>query len=167
MSRRIVINSLLCGLSCLSLVSALAACEGRRHLEKALHRCDVVGDGRSEKLEDQDALLGDWVVVSFQIYGISYDDIVSGAIVTIRTNLMAVKDEKVLKGITGYKLMPKDKPPSIDLIEKGDRVLKGIYSIDGKTLTLCLAEKYGAERPTKFESNDKTRWTLLVLKRKE
>jgi uncharacterized protein (TIGR03067 family) len=143
------------------------ACQRRYQVAMALDRLEGKGQVPAEKFEDQEALLGDWVVVSFCIKGMSFDKEVAGTIVTIRSDSISIRSDNELPAISGYRLKPNDNPPAIDLIEKGDRVMRGIYSLDGKTLKLCFAPKHEAERPTKFESSEKSDFDLLILKRKE
>jgi uncharacterized protein (TIGR03067 family) len=63
-------------------------------------------------------------------------------------------------------LNPKTEPRQLDLRLKrpGAEPGKGIYRIEGDTLTLCWVPE-GAERPKKFESESGTNVRLLVLKR--
>jgi uncharacterized protein (TIGR03067 family) len=65
-------------------------------------------------------------------------------------------------------LDPKAKPAAIDVkIASGsdvDKVVKGIWKLDGDTLTVCVAEP-GKDRPTAFEAKEGTGHTLLVFKK--
>jgi uncharacterized protein (TIGR03067 family) len=65
-----------------------------------------------------------------------------------------------------YKVDAKKSPAEIDLTppkEEGKHI--GIFKIDGDTLTICMSDKGGTERPTKFESPDGSAVMLLTLKR--
>jgi len=65
-----------------------------------------------------------------------------------------------------YKVDAKKNPGEIDISPpKEDGTLKGIFKIEGDTLTICLADKDAAERPTKFESPEGTNVMLVTLKR--
>jgi uncharacterized protein (TIGR03067 family) len=65
-----------------------------------------------------------------------------------------------------YTVNTKKNPAEIDLTPpKEDAKHLGLFKIDGDTLTLCLSDKGGTERPTKFESPDGSKIMLLTLKR--
>jgi uncharacterized protein (TIGR03067 family) len=78
------------------------------------------------------------------------------------------KREKAERGT--YTTDTKKDPAEIDITpppDKGERgVIKGIFKVDGDTLTLCfVGGKEDAERPTKFESPEGSRQMLMTLKR--
>ncbi len=63
-----------------------------------------------------------------------------------------------------FRLHPEQSPKWIDTVH-GERVLKGIYRINGNTLTVCINERRGA-RPTAFLSEaDSPNDLLMVFKR--
>ncbi len=60
------------------------------------------------------------------------------------------------------RLDSKEKPAAIDL--KADKVVQGIWKLDGDVLTICVAEP-GKDRPREFAAKEGTGHTLLVLKK--
>jgi uncharacterized protein (TIGR03067 family) len=65
-----------------------------------------------------------------------------------------------------YKMDAKKIPGEIDISPPNeDGTLKGIFKIDGDTLTICLSGKDETDRPTKFESPEGTNIMLVTLKR--
>jgi len=62
---------------------------------------------------------------------------------------------------------PKKSPAEIDLTESRpggkDMMIRGIYKIDGETLTICMAPL--GERPTKIESPAGAQTIIMTLKR--
>src|SRR5262245_34376051 len=65
-----------------------------------------------------------------------------------------------------YKVDAKKSPAEIEVVPpKETETHIGIFKIEGDTLTICLADKNSADRPTKFESPDGTNIMLVTLKR--
>jgi uncharacterized protein (TIGR03067 family) len=64
-----------------------------------------------------------------------------------------------------YNIDPKKDPGHFDLREPGmqGELMKGIYKLDGDTLTICLSMK--GDRPDKFESPAGSMNLLVTLKR--
>jgi uncharacterized protein (TIGR03067 family) len=79
------------------------------------------------------------------------------------------KDGKAIVRPEGEKERPAEytidadkNPKNISIKPEGKDGLIGIYKLDGDNLTICLSPE---ARPTQFESTDKTKTMLLVLKR--
>jgi uncharacterized protein (TIGR03067 family) len=59
---------------------------------------------------------------------------------------------------------PRSRPKSIDTTRR-THLERGIYALDGDTLTLCVNLEAGGERPTDFATASGQRHALIVLKR--
>jgi uncharacterized protein (TIGR03067 family) len=66
-----------------------------------------------------------------------------------------------------FTLLPDQKPPAIDIQPNrpGAKTVRGIYRIDGDSLTMCWVR--GGDRPTEFASKEGSAAILLVLKRQK
>jgi uncharacterized protein (TIGR03067 family) len=79
-------------------------------------------------------------------------------------------DEADFMGGTEYRLEPSRSPKAINLIPNRGlyrhETLRGIYRVEGDTLTLCFAMKPTGERPKEFTAPRWSKRVLFVLKRK-
>jgi uncharacterized protein (TIGR03067 family) len=115
-------------------------------------------------------LAGHWTV-SQQEHGgkkVAAKDLADLAVEIAGARLTTRERGDVKEGSSIVALDHKAKPAAIILkITTGadvDRVVKGIYKLEGDTLTICVAEP-DKDRPTAFASKEGTGHTLLVFKR--
>jgi RNA polymerase sigma-70 factor (ECF subfamily) len=122
--------------------------------------------GDADQKTDKEKLQGTWQFVSAEKADKKLPDqelqememVFSGDTVTI-----PMKGEK--KEVP-FKLDPSKKPREIDLVLVEGKPHRGIYSLEGDTLKLCLSEDENDERPTAFETKTGTRIMLIELKKK-
>lgn len=127
-------------------------------------------DGGTEDKE----LLGTWTVTSASYRGEKNNDPV-GSTFTFSADkiVMKPKGKDQPASEAAYLLIPKVTPKRIDLTPLDDsgkvdvnRTLRGIYTIDGDTLKICMNDRPGERRPQGFDPAQETTMTvLLVLKR--
>jgi uncharacterized protein (TIGR03067 family) len=91
--------------------------------------------------------------------------------VEVADNKMTTRDAGEIKEEASITLIDgKAKPAALDVkITSGSdsgKVVKGIYKLDGDTLTICVAEP-GKDRPEAFAAKAGSGHTLMVLKRKK
>jgi uncharacterized protein (TIGR03067 family) len=65
-----------------------------------------------------------------------------------------------------YKLDPGKNPKQIDLLIEKDKTARGIYSVKGDTLRLCVETDPAGDRPAQFATAGTTHF-LIVLKKKK
>lgn len=57
-------------------------------------------------------------------------------------------------------------PSAVDFVDTSDKADRGVYILDGDTLTFCMAlAESGKDRPTVFASTKENGFMLIVLKR--
>jgi uncharacterized protein (TIGR03067 family) len=137
-----------------SLIVALAV------LATAGNPAEDVSQAAARKFE------GTWQLVSAVTDGKPTPaDVVSKIRVVIKDGKHSVffKDQAVVKQIP-FKVDTKRTPwEATDTLPDGTQI-KGIYTLDGDTLTSCVAEP-GKDRPTEFASKPGTGHTLRTFKR--
>jgi uncharacterized protein (TIGR03067 family) len=143
--------------------------------------------GLGEKKGDLDLAQGTWVVVSVEADGKPFDkdqvEQIKSCDLVITGNKVVVKiPPEQLKGkdfpaTVSFKIDPMTKPKSVDIkVQQRDREYnyKGIYSLEGDKLTVCigLGDPKGAgtginsERPTEFTTKENSNRMLGQFKRK-
>ncbi|WP_165067593.1 TIGR03067 domain-containing protein [Paludisphaera rhizosphaerae] len=104
-------------------------------------------------------LMGPWTIASAIDDGeeiglrLIRDRLVKGGRVLIneRTITYTVPDTGV-KRVVGFKINPAKLPREIDLVTSDERVMPGVYKIEGDELVVCFSEGHTPVRPTDFES---------------
>jgi uncharacterized protein (TIGR03067 family) len=124
--------------------------------------------------KDRERIQGEWAVVSWEWKGFSMDK------EKAKQSNMVIKDDAWQPTVDGkkaikltVKLDPSKTPKEIDLtltekfgsVAPPDFTMKGIYKIEGDTLTVCRTMKPDVERPNEFKVGDNC--VLIVLKRAE
>jgi uncharacterized protein (TIGR03067 family) len=129
----------------------------------------VAAPAAKDGKERPPSLVGEWEAVKGVRDG-AETDIPAG-----RYTLTFTADGKMTERRAGgpngegtYATDPAKAPAEVDFVstsEKGKPPVRGIYKVDGDTLTLCLVEKDGAERPKSFDASDGSKAVLVILKR--
>ncbi|HEY7311645.1 MAG TPA: sigma-70 family RNA polymerase sigma factor [Gemmataceae bacterium] len=123
------------------------------------------------KKSDKEKIQGEWKVESAKVNGEESQgaegDRIKGATWTIAAEKITVTFNGEDRVAT-YKLDPAAKPKAIDVMTEKEGTFKGIYKLEGDTLTICatLGQEDG-ERPTEFVSKEGSSTMLFVLKRKK
>jgi uncharacterized protein (TIGR03067 family) len=120
--------------------------------------------------KDLDALQGTWVMVALEVDGKPVpEEKIKGA-------RLVVKGDKYITQVKGkdyetiITLDPSKKPKAIDMVftegDKKDKVLRGIYLIEGDTLKVCRGLRPEQDRPTEFGTWPNTNLFLVTWKKK-
>ena len=114
-------------------------------------------------MNDQENICGTWALVSGERHGKAFsDEVVKAVTLEFSQDTMATRNkDRVSKA--KFKLYSDTTPKGIDVDMDGS-VGKGIYKLDGDTLTILHGEVED-KRPTEFDPKQTPRLTLLVLKR--
>jgi uncharacterized protein (TIGR03067 family) len=112
------------------------------------------------------SLEGTWQLVSATKDGKKTpEDVVKKIRVVIQGNKHSVYfEDKVVAKDVSFTLDPKKNPKTTTDTLPDGKEIKGIYKLDGNTLTSCVAE-VGKDRPSEFDSKPGSGHTLRVFKR--
>ena len=116
---------------------------------------------------DIERLQGTWKVVSIEVNGNAEENEVGKTLTFdgVKFVLQGLEDAKFT-----LKLNPDKNPREFDLLDKEGKVfLKGIYKLDGNTLTACYANKLddALKRPKEFSGAEGRNQVLLTAKKDE
>jgi uncharacterized protein (TIGR03067 family) len=119
-------------------------------------------------------IVGEWVVEKALVGG--KDNVIATKGDAVKVTFSFTKEGQVLvtEGSkkpepADYAVDPKKSPAIIDVspppgkVVTGAAYMRGVYVIDGDTLTICISR--GGTRPTKFESPDGSDLMLMTMKR--
>ena len=107
---------------------------------------------------------GDWKVEKIVAGGQELPAAVAGKITfNIKDGEITPSDNPTDKA--KLKVDPSKKPAHLDLTDKSNKTLPGIYEVSGETLKLCFADDAAATRPTEFASPKESKVVLMVLKK--
>ena len=118
------------------------------------------------KVKDEDALVGLWQVekldfgpgapaIPLDVTQMKFEFKAGGKMAMTMGEMPAKEGE--------YKLDPAAKVKTIDLTEN-DRLVPGIYELDGDTLKMCIAEGQNAARPAEMKPDGRN-VAVVTLKR--
>ena len=110
------------------------------------------------------AMEGDWKVEKMTAGGQELPaEAVAKITFTIKDGEITPSDNPADKA--KLKLDPSKKPAHLDLTDKSNKTVPGIYEVSGETLKLCFADEPAATRPTEFASPKDSKVVLMVLKK--
>ncbi len=120
-----------------------------------------------EAKKELQKLQGEWLLKKVESAGKKVENIDEKVVLEIKGNKWIFTGQ--LKGEI-IALDPATDPKCLDIksVEKGRKgqVDEAIYKIDGDTLTICLYQGKGKQRPTRFEATAEQPDTILVVFRK-
>lgn len=120
--------------------------------------------------DDGKGLKGDWTIVSVTIGDRSAPaDMVKGLTTSFDERAYTNRSHNEVVEQGTYRLDTEKSPWTIDFAvtkgpEAGKRQL-GLVALDGKTLTLCVADAGSPRRPTSLEPKADSQATVVVMKR--
>jgi uncharacterized protein (TIGR03067 family) len=114
---------------------------------------------------------GTWKFVSMEIEGKKKSDeeitrftlMIQGDDWTVERKTVSDKGTATSRAPSTFKLDPTQKPQAIDFTLPNGKVLRGIYSLDSKKMTVCFGGKEKDGRPSAFKTRPDSRLVLFVL----
>ena len=116
--------------------------------------------------DDLKRLTGKWTVVAAEEAGAKKEGYTGTAMLIQGTKLTWVKP-KIEDESIRLRIDSTQKPKHIDLEKSKDEVIRGIYSLEGDTLKVCMLVAESGNRPQEFVTKKGDHYRLLVLKREK
>jgi uncharacterized protein (TIGR03067 family) len=118
------------------------------------------GEPTKDAEKESEKLQGEWKVVSMDLLGkeLDADTIKKLKPLVVKGNKWTAPTGEKLS----FKVDPTKKPKELDVVFN-ERTFRGIYKLEGDTLTFCRPASASAERPKEFKPGDKV--ALFVYKR--
>src|SRR3954465_11232945 len=120
---------------------------------------DGPGPSPAELERAHSLLAGSWEVISIVDDGETIGEalirakLVKGGRIRVTNRSFEIVNPETGDGRTSaFQLNPSKLPRQIDILSSGDRILKGIYTIDEDSLGICLQQKDGEPRPASFDA---------------
>ena len=142
-----------------------------RHVIAALSLLLLAGAPQDQAKKDLQRLQGTWIMVALEVDGkLVGEDKLKDTTLVIKGNkyITRVREREIE---TTFTLDPSKKPKAIDMVfadgDKKDKVLKGIYEIDGDTLRICRGLSPEGDRPAQFGTWPDTGIFVVTWKRQK
>jgi len=117
----------------------------------------VAADPPRDAKKELEQLQGEWTIVSLENRGQKVaEETVKDMKLTVKGEEWKVTRDGTTVADVTFKLDPSKDPKAIDMTFKvngEEAALKGIYKLDGDTLTLCRTMSPDAGRPTEFKTS--------------
>jgi RNA polymerase sigma factor (sigma-70 family) len=123
---------------------------------------------KGEAPKDGEKIVGTWAYASVEVGGrkVPEEDLKEARMVFDAEGKFTANPKGHEMAGT-YELDPTKKPREITTKNGEGRTHLGIYKLDGDSLTICMSEEAGAERPTEFATKEGSKVVLVVLKREK
>jgi uncharacterized protein (TIGR03067 family) len=123
--------------------------------------------------KDRELLQGVWRPVSVESGG-KVLKAAPDSVTILESDSFVVKKGNVVRVKGTFKIDASRRPRTIDLTVTGGqvegdngKVARGIYQVDGDTLTWCTAEPGDETRPTEFATKQGTKHSLITCKKEK
>ena len=111
------------------------------------------------------SLVGEWTVESWVLDG-QPEPCAGRTLTFVKAGAFVAQENGEHQGAGSYKCDPKTDPAEVDMAEDGmEGPYKGIWKVDGDTLTLCVRGDPKGARPTAFAAPPGSECILVTLKR--